>query len=277
MADKTIPTLLATFMERLEGRESLELELKSARGGLPKNLWTTVSAFANTSGGWIILGVDEHEGSLVVTGLVNAQAMLKNIHDLLRNPKKISHPTCGANDVSIENLGDKQVIVVRVPAAPRKDRPVYIDGNPYEGTYVRRHSGDYHCTKPEVDRMMRDASDVAADSAVLKGFGWDDIDYDSLARYRRRFQTRDPGSPWSGYDDRRFLQAIGCHRRDRDTGDEGLTVAGLLMLGTAEALREWRTRHLIDYRLVSGNEESDARWEDRVLWEANPGALPIGG
>ena len=42
------------------------------------------------------------------------------------------------------------------------------------------------------------------------------------------------------------------YRRNRDTGQEGITVAGLLMFGKPEALREWRSRHLVGYRLVSG-------------------------
>src|SRR5690606_26146215 len=53
----SIPSLLATLLERLETREALEVEFKRARGGLPKDLWSTVSAFANTNGGWIILGI----------------------------------------------------------------------------------------------------------------------------------------------------------------------------------------------------------------------------
>ena len=47
-----VPSLLATLFERLEGREALDLEFKAARDALPKSLWPTVSAFANTRGGY---------------------------------------------------------------------------------------------------------------------------------------------------------------------------------------------------------------------------------
>jgi ATP-dependent DNA helicase RecG len=269
MAGSPVSPLLATLFERLQGREDLELELKAAKGGLPRDLWPTVSAFANTHGGWIVLGVTEHQGIFSLDGVSDAAKLLQDFHNLLRNRQKISYAVCGADDTAIETLGDKQTLVLRIPAAPRKERPVYVGGNPYEGTYLRRSSGDYHCTKREVDRMMREASDMAADSTILPHLTWDDLDRDALARYRRRHQTRYPASPRNGYDDRRFLQAIGGYRRDVETGREGITVAGLLLLGTPEALRYWRTRHLIDYRLLPGDDSLEARWDDRVVWEGN--------
>jgi ATP-dependent DNA helicase RecG len=269
MSGATIPPLLAALLERLEGREALDLEFKAARGGLPNSLWSTVSAFANTRGGWIVLGVNEEAGPFSIEGVANASALLTTFCNLLRNPTKINYPVCGPDDTCIETLNDKQVIVLRIPAAPRKVRPVHINGNPYGGTYVRRHTGDYHCTKSEVDRMMREASDVAADSAILPHFGWEDLDPETLTRYRRRYQTQNPASPWNGYDDARFLRSVGGFRRDRETGAEGITAAGLLLAGKPEALREWRTRHLIDYRLLPRDIDSETRWDDRIVWEGN--------
>lgn len=269
MNGAVVPPLLATLFERLQSKESLELEFKSAQGGLPKSLWPTISAFANTSGGWIVLGVSEHGGELTLEGIANPDGALQTFHDLLRNPQKISNAVCGPDDVSVEPMGDRSVVVIRIPAESRRMRPVYINGNPYNGTFVRRNSGDYQCVKQEVDRMIREASDVATDSTILTHFDLNDLDREALVGYRQRYQNHDPASPWNAYDDRRFLQAVGGFRRDRETGNEGITVAGLLMFGAAEALREWRSRHLIDYRLESDAASSDDRWNDRIAWEGN--------
>ncbi|RCJ24180.1 hypothetical protein A6S26_19325 [Nostoc sp. ATCC 43529] len=268
-SDTVVTNLLDTLIERLQGSETLEVEVKLAQSGIPKSLWETVSAFANTNGGWILLGVKELNSRLEVEGLSKASKMLDDFYNTLRSSQKISYPICNAQDARIETVDGKEILVIRVPEAPRQQRPIYINGNPYTGTYVRRHTGDHHCTKPEVDRMMREASDVGADSAILPGFNLDDTDRDALARYRRLDQTLHPGEPRNTYDDLRFMTAIGGYARDRGTGKEGLTVAGLLLLGTDQAIREWRSRHIIDYRMILTEDDPDKRWDDRVPWEGN--------
>ncbi len=268
--DKTVPSLIETLFERLGEQENLELEFKAAQNSLPNSIWETISAFANTKGGWIVLGIEERANVVEIKGVSDASALLDNFNSSVRNPKKISFSVCGADDAKVEDLDGKQIIILRIPAASRKNRPVHVSDNPYRGTFLRRQSGDYKCNKQEVDQMMREASVDSATSTILSKYDLNDLDSDTLNRYRRRYQTSLPASTFNSYDDREFLRAIGGFRRNRESGQEGLTVAGLLMFGKEVSLREWRARHLIDYRLISHTDESeDKRWEDRIAWQGN--------
>ena len=68
----------ANDIQRLiSGRETANLECKEAKGGLPDSLWESYSAFANTDGGVILLGVREMDGRLTVSVVANAKKLIK--------------------------------------------------------------------------------------------------------------------------------------------------------------------------------------------------------
>lgn len=264
--------VLRALIERVGANESLVIEFKLAQSGLPSDLWPTISAFANTSGGWVFLGVDDSVDPPSPVGVRNVEKRLEDFWNQLRNPQKMSDCPCSADDVqTIELPNGNSIIMIRVPAAERKRKPLYVNGQAYGGTYVRGHSGDHKCSKGEVDRMMREASEVAADSAIIVGSTWDAVNMDTFRRYRRDHAISTPLHPCNEYDDEGFLRAIGGWQVNRATGVGSLTVAGLLLLGTDEAIREWRGRHLIDYRLVGDVEDvaNEQRWADRIPFEGN--------
>ena len=63
-------------------RENNRLEAKLATGGLPHSIWETYSAFANSYGGVILLGVEElPDHSLRVQGLLDPQGMVEELND----------------------------------------------------------------------------------------------------------------------------------------------------------------------------------------------------
>ena len=130
-------------------RESNQLEVKKAAGGIPKSIWETYSAFANTSGGIILLGViEKQDNSLETINLPNPEKMIKEFWNTVNNSTKISINLLSDKDVFIQKVNGDNIIVINVPRAERSYKPVYLDGNPLN-CYRRNGEGDYKCTSEE--------------------------------------------------------------------------------------------------------------------------------
>lgn len=175
-------------------------------------------------------------------------------------------------DVFVVEENDIYLIVIRVPRADYNMRPIYVGENPYKGTFKRNHEGDYHATEHEIRGMIRDQNSEGNDSMILEYYTMDDIDKETLRKYRQIFEIRNDDHVWNTLDDKAFVEKLGGYRKDRKTGVEGLTLAGLLMFGTGQAIRERFSNVFMDYR----NEvevTADIRWNDRITydgtWENN--------
>ena len=90
--------------------------------------------------------------------------------------------------------------------------------------------------------MLADQSLEPADSRILPHFGIADVDAESLRQYRNRFSARNPNHAWLNEDTQGFLQKLGGWAKSRQTGEEGLTVAGLLIVLTLVQLAMTRRK-----------------------------------
>ena len=120
-----------------EYREDNRIEAKQARGGLPHSLWETYSAFANTLGGVILLGVAEAEDkSLFAVPLPDPQALVDEFWELVSDPTVVSANILQPEDVQILRCEGVEIVVIFVPRADRHSRPVYIGVYAGEATDV---------------------------------------------------------------------------------------------------------------------------------------------
>lgn len=143
------------FLE--EYQEDNRIEAKRAQGGLPHSLWETYSAFANTLGGVILLGVAEGaDKSLYSVPLFDPQELVDEFWDMVSDPAVVSANILQPEDVQILRSGKNAIVAIFVPRASQKYRPVYIGGDPYAGTYYRRGEGDWRCPRHEVEAMLQD-------------------------------------------------------------------------------------------------------------------------
>mgnify|MGYP003085512028 CR=1 FL=1 len=120
--------------------------------------------------------------------------------------------------------------------------------------------------------MIAERVEDSRDSRILDKFGLRDLDQETLRGYRQVYCILNPDHPWTNLDDQTFLQMIGGWREDRQQGEQGLTVAGLLMFGTMPSIQEALPYYMLDYQ--EQPESTDAlRWSDRLTldgaWSGN--------
>ena len=253
------------------------LEFKSGRDGMPRSIWESYSAFANTNGGYIVVGA-RNDGS--IEGLEGkAERYRDEFVNILSSGKKCGY-TAGAEggNIAIVELDRRDVLVVRVKAAEVGQKPVYLDEN-IQKSYVRCLEGDRRCTPMELSQMIRDrdvvSSHYTADADILPDTGLEDLDETTVRQYREDMLRARSNHAWGDMDNESLLIKLGAYRKDRKTGTKGLTLAGLLMFGRTEAIMELHPRYKLDFFEYDGSEQFDfrQRWADRITvdgtWEAN--------
>ena len=259
-------------------REGWDFEAKLAlgrdgQGELPPSFWETYSAMANTEGGMIVLGAKERaDGSFDLRGIPDIDKVERDLWNCLQNPQKVSANILVRQGVTREPVDGHVLLVVRVPKAPRGQRPVFLNGSWERGTYLRVHEGDRLADRDVARRMMADAL-PERDGSVLEGYGDADLDPDSVRAYRNVFAAKRPDHPFVSEDDAGFLRQAGVIARDRVHDALGLTLGGLLMLGREQALRERFPHWHLSYRELPPDPSSGERWVDRIAcdgtWNAN--------
>lgn len=270
--------VLAMYKDRnLWTEATAKLEFKSGKAGLPNSLWESYSAFANTNGGYIIIGV-RNNGE--VEGLDGkADQYRDQFVNILSTGNKCNY-AAGAEggNIAIVELDHHEVLAIRVNEAAAGEKPVYLDGK-LQKSYVRSLEGDRRCTERELARMIRDHevvnSHYTADADILPHTGLDDLDTETIRQYQEDLLRARANHAWGELDSEGMLTKLGAYRMDRKTGQKGLTLAGLLMFGRTETIMELHPRYRLDFFELDGSEQFNIqqRWADRITvdgtWQAN--------
>ena len=150
-----------TLEALLRGGEWNGAEFKAAKNALPKSVFETVSAFANTRDGWIVLGVTQDGERFEVSGVDQPDKLQNDFLSVLHADGKVSH------DVEVTEhrmLHEGQVVLAfQVAENPRTRKPVYLDGD-IRRTFLRKGGGDSLAAPDELERMRRAASEDHWDS-----------------------------------------------------------------------------------------------------------------
>lgn len=110
------------LIQKLSSLEWEDFEVKAAKRELPKSVWETVSAFSNTSGGWIVLGVTEKGSDFEIMGVRNAEKLEQDFLNTLRGTK---FNVFVSTKQELYHFDDKTILAFYVHV--HKNKPVYYN------------------------------------------------------------------------------------------------------------------------------------------------------
>ncbi|MFI1915214.1 ATP-binding protein [Nocardia sp. NPDC020380] len=215
---------------RSSGGDYTNVEVKSAAGGLPSSLTSTLSALANhPGGGIIILGLDERNDFRPVA-LTDPQILKQS---LAKKARTFKPPVqLAIEDTMVD--GEPVVVAIVHECAPSA-KPCRV--NATGAAYLRGYDGDFQMSALEEQAFLASRQPPHFDRLPVAGATRDDLDNDLVDDFARTVRLRDRRG-LGRFDGDELLRRAGV------ITPEGIpTVAGLLTLGTYP--QQWFPRLVI--------------------------------
>jgi len=166
-------------------------------------LWGTYSAFCNTSGGIIILGIEEEKnGDNIIIGINDIDKMEKDIWNTANNLAKVSYNVIGNGDIYKVKIDDKNIMILDIKEAPHNKKPVYLNRK-IENTYIRRGEADKKADNDEIGTLMAMATPKPL---LLDNFSMKDLDSETVSKFRKIIEERYPEKNYKNLNDEDFLK-----------------------------------------------------------------------
>ena len=206
----------------------------------------------NRSGGHIFLGVND-SGDVLGVDENSLANLKKDFANLCNNPQKI-FPTVR---LEIKNfiVNDKTILYVYV----YESSDVHRSANKI---FDRNEDGDFDITANThlVSQMYIRKSSTYIESKIFPHATVDDLRKDLISRARRLAVNRIANHPWSQMSDLELLRSAGLYEKNLQTGEEGINLAGILLLGKDETIRSALSYYRTD--AILRIKDSD-RYDDR--------------
>lgn len=250
----------------LTSNETSTLEYKEALNELPKSFWETYSAFGNTSGGKVILGIKEIKEPKddahrwLIQGVKKPMKVKDSLITAQYDEFKVSTVLISNEDIEEKIIAGKMIIIVTIREAKDTEKPVYLKKDVHN-VFVRVGTGDIKAKGETLKRLIRNSKNEL-DTYPIIGYDLSDLDYATLQRYRIKVLENPKRENLRDVSDEEFLKQVSAMAKDRSNENQmELTAGGLLFLGDASAIiQEFPYFQLdyFDYRIKG------SRWRKRI-------------
>ncbi|MFS0129649.1 ATP-binding protein [Corynebacterium striatum] len=253
---------------RSQGTDTRAVEVKAAAGGFPKKLVRSISAFANGTGGIIILGLDEDNGFVPVPGF-DATAMA----DVLAGAcADLVTPSVRAQ-IDIVEWEGASIVVGTIPECAPFEKPCWVvSRSKYHGSYIRVHDGDRVLKPYEIDRLEENKTQPEWDLEPVPDADIDDLDPDIVAEILARERSIHERI-FGRLSDEEAMLALHLITRN-DNGKLVPTLGGLMAAGTYP--QQFFPRLNVTFAAYPGTDKSAGIGKQRFLDnESLVGPIPV--
>ncbi len=244
-----IPEDLRALVEQGEG---LTVEFKRSRTDITKDVYETVCAFSNREGGHIFLGVAD-DGTITGIQEDRIERMKRDFVTTINNVKKM-YPPLYLQPIEYEVDG-AYILYIYVPNNPSVCR---CGGRIFD----RNNESDIDITNNEylVYQLYARKQDTYYVNKVFPVFSISDLRHDLLDRARDMTRMRMQNHPWRDMTDEQLLRSAKLILHDSQTGQEGITLAAILLFGPDDLIISVLAHHKTDAILRVYNVD---RYDDR--------------
>lgn len=171
---------LAKAIERLRDQhnDDADYEAKSCATTLSKSVWESVSAFANTDGGTLLLGVDENK-NFTVPPQFDADKTINQFVDGMGDGSKDGAKVASPPRYSIrrDTLDGAQMVSVQVHENDASHKPCYVRSRSIStGSYKRQDDKDILLSPTELFEMQNVYEPSEADRTPITDADRSDLD-----------------------------------------------------------------------------------------------------
>lgn len=263
---------LSALINRLrkQGTDDAECEAKECTHSLSKDVWESVSAFANTAGGLLILGLSERQGFIPVKGFEIGKVRDQFLSGMGDGGSKgrIANPP--HYEIERTEFEGSPLLLIQIDELDLSYKPCYIASRGIQGGgYKRVDDADVPLSPNEIYSLQTTVTATESDRTPVSGASPSDLNSDLVTRTFERARTISPRA-LRGADDRAEQMA----RLNFTTPDGGITKAGLLAAGAYP--QQFYPKLYVDVAVHAGVEKGGVdgrRFTDRTFCDGTIGEM----
>ncbi len=210
--------------------ETIAVEFKRCGNGIENDVYESVCSFLNRFGGDIFMGV-LNDGTVRGVPEKAAGDMIKNFIKVISNPTMFT-PTIYLVPEIIQYEG-KTIIHIHVPVSAE------VHSFKKE-VYDRVDDADVKVTATsQLASMYIRKQNIFTEKRIFPYVSIDDLRLDLLPRIRKLATNNIEGiHGWESMNDEELLRSAGLYGTDRATGEKGYNLAGVMLLGKDDVIRD---------------------------------------